>query len=627
MTYHYEDVYQTGPLKRKIHEISDLNTTTYAENYNVCPNKRPYETVNKSTNAEESIDSISHHETSKFGIEEENSASLSDNQGQVPQIENSTVIIHSNALNQGMYLSFDGGQFTNQTVPNSIEHQHQLNVPFIRSFHQTSNFYHTEQDDDSTNLNCAHSSTKMMHDNLETNLLNNSETRPVPLNDVESIFIPANFECIENEEDQHLIPKNDTDKRKSIVKNETANILSQNSLTRHIFIENQRSILYDILDFNKKIHSLFIYNPIKSLDDDLLVFCTNLKTFMIHQVKYVDSLLSLENSDKNKSIRAKSLKSGLNLDFFHPLKCSANFNKKEEIEEEFLLSLPSGKVGMEITCFFRYFFKLSFMTYAEPFTPEKLFSSKILDERIKVYEKLLEIYDCPKIIISHTKQKKFLRIEYHKLFSDNLEMKYHYIPEFFSIMYVILRALSTYDRIITSKNFLCIFFFLYSLNNFFYWINDYYEEERKKLESQRDSPLSKLISQMISFTLRVSFIEPLCSQLNVHKNAQLRYHFLHLNVLCNELHKFLCEENPRFYIAEDAKTLMPVIILIEKYIITSQSSDVIQFNADALLKLEALNLLFFSKFINSLNQDPNFTLSHQLQKLKLFFDMYFLTLE
>lgn len=244
-----------------------------------------------------------------------------------------------------------------------------------------------------------------------------------------------------------------------------------------------------------------------------------------------------------------------------------------------------------------YFYKENLKVFEAPFTPSLLFSSGFFKSLRMILENILKYLQLNSIYLGgRENQIQFLHSLCHEFMLKDVDTKQYFLPELLSIIHILLNPYSVDHLIKTNYNFMIAIYSFYSLNNFFDWIAKFYEEN-KIIIKQPDSGFSKFVLHLISFIMRVSFVEPIVSLLSIHKNAQMRYHFLSVNAFYNELCVFSGQMNHKYTIANKLNTLFSFVILIENYETKDRFDQFIHLNIDENAKLNISNFSSFRDFL------------------------------
>lgn len=155
------------------------------------------------------------------------------------------------------------------------------------------------------------------------------------------------------------------------------------------------------------------------------------------------------------------------------------------------------------------------------------------------------------------------------------------------------------------------------MNNFFKWITEFYKEN-KIIKNKSDTCMSRFITNSISFILRISFIVPIFSQLKIHRNAHLRYHFLYLNIYYDELCIFLQRKNDKQSMLTNCRILLPIIILTDKQKHKNQFMYSILFDLKKLIVVNRNQLRTFIDFLQFIQNHNTGALKEQSEQIERF---------
>lgn len=394
---------------------------------------------------------------------------------------------------------------------------------------------------------------------------------------------------------------------------------SISSERRKKFIHKQQLILDNNIDFIEKISDIFTFEKNFSVENDLDTMCSNLKTFLIQQIDITNTTINIDTRRNEKTSACRNINDVSKLLNFCPFCPIQKFNENncKKIEKKFIADFHM-KIKPQLTVLIDYLFQQTSNLFKKPFTIEKLLSSQFYKSQRIILGNILQIFDSNKIIFGQEKRIAYLHTQYHQLFFEDVDMKFFFLPELQSIIYVLLRP--SYDNHLINKNrsFMIVLYCFYSLNKLFDWISQFYQQNCKII-SKCNSPLSTFIMHTITFILRVSFIEPIFSQLTLNKSAQIKYHFLCLNVFYDELCTFLSEENRYQSIATNSKKLIPYVIFFEINMFKEQFVDYLESNAEQLIQMNANHMHEFLNFLKIINESTIHNNAERLRELEKFF--------
>lgn len=400
------------------------------------------------------------------------------------------------------------------------------------------------------------------------------------------------------------------------------------NLRRQNLSINQMAIMHDNYKFINDISILFNSRQIQSYSTITLNICTNLKSFLLNRIEMIKNKMHMHEKIKknNRALPSRYIKNISKILYLCPFCSTHEFAKEDsnEIERQLIAEFGDGNLKCEVSYLIRNLFKRISDSFGKSFTPWNFFSSEFfLSQRI-ILEKILNIFDSHRLRFSSANRKKYLHAEYHKLFFDDIDMKIHFLPEMQSIIYVLLRTSSNDHLLSRNRNFMIAFYCFHSMNKFFDWIREFYEQNKIHIQ-QFQASLAKFTFHSLSFVLRVSFMEPLFSLLTIHQNVLFRYHLLSLYIYQNELLIFLRETNHNHVIASNSYALLPIIILIEKYTIDNFFDHYLEFNINELVKMNSNNVKGFILILNLMKETEHNHFKDQSDKLEIFIKSKFLS--
>lgn len=404
------------------------------------------------------------------------------------------------------------------------------------------------------------------------------------------------------------------------------NKIISNRIRRKNVSSNQITFMSENLQFIRDISSSFFMQQNQSSKTDLQISCVNLKLCLLDKINIANSELNEDLTKQNKTFLFRKNPNISELVHLCPF-CKLNeltSENFENIENKLIAEFQPGFIQSEVCSLIENLFKEISNSFKNPFTPQDLFSSEFyLSQRI-ILEKIINIVNSNKLRFDLENRRKYLHVEYHKLFLENIDMKIYFLPEIQSILYLLFKS-SINDRLILKNyNFMIGFYCFHSMNRFFDWIQEFYEKNRV-LVDESQTPLSKFTFQTISFILRICFIEPMNSLFIVQRSTQLRFHLLSLNIYYDELLRFLDETNHRDVIASNSRILLPIIILIEKYMTQKSFDYYLEFEMDKLIMMNSNNIKKFIRVLEFLNKTTNLHLNEQSQILETFLRSFFLS--
>lgn len=397
------------------------------------------------------------------------------------------------------------------------------------------------------------------------------------------------------------------------------------TLTRKIMKDIRISLIEQNFTFIKEIGSIFILPKVGSIKNELSIFCSNLMTFLSEQIEYSRYVLNNDHvCDTRTQHRQVKIKNVTKLKFFCPFCPIKKFKQKnyERMEKKLMSDFPYVSARYEFLMKFKGLFESISKVFEEPFNLQNLFGSGFFSLQRMLFEDLLNFIKFNKIIFSEANRQKYLHIEYHKLFFTKTDMKCYFLPEFQSIIYVLLRASLRNHIIVQIQYFMILFYSLYSMNKLFDWIHEFYQKN-KTTDGQRTEPLSRFLAQSLSFLLRISFIEPIWSLVDIPKSAQVQYHILCLNIYHDELCIFLQEKREDCILVANSKIILPIAILIDKYN-KNEFVNILKFDMIELVRFNRINIFNFIDFLKLMKNANVEILNDQSVELLKFLHFHFL---
>lgn len=367
---------------------------------------------------------------------------------------------------------------------------------------------------------------------------------------------------------------------------------------RKFFLLNQMLIYNDNFNFIQRISSFFDHSKNESADDNFYQTYSNLKTFLAEQINIMNIALVQDTIKNGKSRPTRNIDDISKLQYLCPF-CSTHNLEEDDffgMEKRLISEFTNIVVGPQLPKLMNKLFQQISKSFSEAFNPESLLSSGFFHKQRIILNDILTIIKNNRIVFGKLNRLIFLHIEYHKLFLNNIKMKLHYLPELQSIIFVLLRTSSSVHFTVKNQNFMILFYSFYSMNKFFDWIREYYEENGKN-KDQLEFSSSMFVTHLISFVLRVCFVELIYSQLSVYVNAQMRYHFLCLNVFHDEILIHLKEKNQNYVVAMNSKRLLPFIIIIDKYTFKQDFIFLLEYDMHIIIKLDSMNISNFMVFL------------------------------
>lgn len=451
--------------------------------------------------------------------------------------------------------------------------------------------------------------------------IRNISTQEHQLMNEQSILCFSGHENLNNDEQNEQfisntgqIYVNETDEQRNFI-----NISYKEIANIELSVENNILVWKYNLSFILGISYFFMFNHIKFAKKDQFKIVSNSQQFIEKHINLTNLILQKQNTYGNNFINDFSYQiQSTEFNHFCPL-CPFNKFDAEIIsktEDKFILDLFESKVALELIILIQKLFTQISKSFNEPFSPERLFSTEFFKPQRIVLEDLLDFLSTKKRILLSLKQRvKYIHSEYHKLFLTNIEMKLYFLSDLPSIIYVLLETRTIYHLLSENQNFIILFYSFYSLNMFFGWITEFYGE-CKVLVNSSESSYFEFVVQIISFVMRIAFIEPIFSVLKVPQTAQIEYHLLSMNIFNNELYTFLGKENFKKTIAINSKILISFIVLIGEYRKKDEFLYFLEFDRDQYFKINAFELHYFINFLDFLINCNIPYLSEQSLKLK-----------
>lgn len=392
---------------------------------------------------------------------------------------------------------------------------------------------------------------------------------------------------------------------------------------QQVFLDNRQFIIKNNLNFIKAMCFLFICPEKELLKDNTFEIYRNLKSFLQNQIEIMKPVLKLKDLRNIKTFPSKIIEDESKLVTLCPF-CSTQplqNNDFEEIEHQLLNDCPKFKIGRDFAFLLQKLFEQISSSFDEAFKLESLFSCEFFEPQRLILDDLLLFVKSNKVMFGSKKRLKYLHIVYHKLFLINVDIKSHYLPELQSIMYVLLRTSLRNHLISTNRNFIILFYSFYALDKFFDWISDYHEKHLNFDNPIKDFFL-RFVSGVIPFILRISFIEPIFALLSIHKNAQMRYHFLSLTIFHDDISIFLSMENHANTIAHNSRKLIPFIILVDKFLKNDEFDFLLEFDIHRLVFINRFNFVCMQNFMQLIKAAKIFKFDNRLQELEIFLDFH-----
>lgn len=369
-------------------------------------------------------------------------------------------------------------------------------------------------------------------------------------------------------------------------------------------LDNEFSIMDSNSEFFVKFQSLINIQQTELFEANIPIICHSLKDVLASEIDKINCILMKMDFSRGRSRYLKTIDFTAKSDYFCPL-CSTYpifEDDYHEIEEKFINEFIVKTNGASKLCYYikKFFIEVS-NSFKEYFTIEKLFKLQFFRSPRTIFENLLNLMKSEKFVLGQHKKIKYLHAQYHKLFLTDVDMKLHFLPELQSIIYVFLKTSKQVDFLTYNHNFMILFYSFYSLNMFFSWIHQFYYQN-KTILNQSNSSYMKFVCEYISFTLRICFIGPMYSQLSTQKNAQIKYHSMVLNILYTEICKFLSDNDIQDTVATNSRTLLPVIIFMEKNSKEKHFSYFLHHYMHEFIHLNYMNIHPFLTFLNAMHK-------------------------
>lgn len=155
---------------------------------------------------------------------------------------------------------------------------------------------------------------------------------------------------------------------------------------------------------------------------------------------------------------------------------------------------------------------------------EVIFDSKFLIAQKKTIYSLLDEFCNQKTLrLSINSKKNIIMIQFLQFFSEHYDIKSIILPEFFSLV----KLTSNSDLITIYKHngtFLCVCYSLFFLNNLFDKI-----KKCPNLNGFLFKNENRILRKSVTFIIRINFISPLISMLNIKLAILVKYNFYMLN--------------------------------------------------------------------------------------------------
>lgn len=286
--------------------------------------------------------------------------------------------------------------------------------------------------------------------------------------------------------------------------------------------------------FSQKLYLIFKLDTLKEKDD--MQYVISLKKQIENEIERTKNELcrrgprvySKECSDKIKFIEKEKNFCSFCKEF---QKYEPNLAKINDLCSSISRNGFSGLFD-----FFNDLLKISSKIFDNFSFPESLFQINFCHSARIILEETYNFIENHQLRTAKEIKIAYLHREYHRFIENCIPTKVQLLPEFYSIIFSFLN-LSSKTILHYNENFTISFYSLHFLNNFIEHLDNEYKTtfgEIEKLTQQQ-----RFFSSFTSFFLRISFIEPLVSTFYKHKQAQMKYHFLVLNIFNDELNFFL----------------------------------------------------------------------------------------
>lgn len=275
--------------------------------------------------------------------------------------------------------------------------------------------------------------------------------------------------------------------------------------------------------------------------------------------------------------------------------------KTSDLETEMIADLDRNSSTFDFKGLLKQLFDQINETFKYFISPELIFASDFFRGQRVILDKILQIFAAKKIFFVKNYKHRYLHLVYHELISENIDLKLYFLPELQSMIYIFLRT-STYSLCDgNNQNFIILFYSFYSLNKFFKYLHSH-GVSNMKMFSENFKNSHRIITQSISFVLRISFMQLIFSCLSVNCSAQMRYNYAIMKNYHNELLHFLNEKIDDQYIFHNFEQLISVLILCEYKCDHDLFLKSIKNDISSFYELNHQNIEFFHHFLVSLKQ-------------------------
>lgn len=395
---------------------NDFETTAHLLNCDESLNVGfPNHNKSDSDNTQSNIPSTNFHESPDFNVEND------DHEMYDSEISNE---LQFNLINQSYntdnkhYIDTILEQY--QIQPDFLETNADLNdarVQFINYQHDKKNLNSTVED--------TFKRTKtIFKENEKTYIIFSKLMDIAKSNENESV----NSDYFEDFEQKHnALSMNEQKNHKKIKKNPCTRTINRKNLK-----DIQISIWKKNSDFIEKMGSLASSHQIQSFKDDLSTLCSNYLIFILNEIESTKYKLLKDNFNDKKIYRQKKITELIQGNFFCPFCSTHKLNDEnfDEIEQKFKNDFPFMTIRVNLIGKINELFEQISKFTIEPFTPENLFKSDFSLQQRKILKEILAFFDSRRIHFSPENRKKYLHIEYHKFFKENISMKLHFLQNY-----------------------------------------------------------------------------------------------------------------------------------------------------------------------------------------------------
>lgn len=179
------------------------------------------------------------------------------------------------------------------------------------------------------------------------------------------------------------------------------------------------------------------------------------------------------------------------------------------------------------------FYDMEFMYASYHFSAYESYIQDINTQRKKLNQ-IIDYIQTKKNKFKPKNKLELMHYEYHYFLEKNSIMKQVFLPEFHSLLFLFFKTTITSRFFVNNSHFFLFIFAFKSLNKFLNLATEAFVKEYEQDLDKFKSVYAKIIP-IISFILRISYIELILPQLNYKNGVFLRYHYLVLKVIHNEL--------------------------------------------------------------------------------------------